>query len=95
MRPHFKKDPGVLPVLKKKPSDYIKENMFVTTSGNYLEPAFMCTKDALGLERIFLGTDYPYEDPGECMAFLEGLPLSKGEKEKVYGSNASQMGIGI
>jgi predicted TIM-barrel fold metal-dependent hydrolase len=95
VRPHFKKDPGLLPVLKKKPSDYIKENMFVTTSGNYLEPAFMCTKEALGLERILLGTDYPYEDPGECMAFLEGLPLSKEEKDMVYGSNAGQMGIRI
>jgi predicted TIM-barrel fold metal-dependent hydrolase len=53
----------------------------------------MCTKEALGLDRILLGTDYPYEDSGECMAFLEGLPLSQEEKDKIYGSNAGQVGI--
>lgn len=93
VRPHFKTDSAGLPDIKKKPSDYIKENMFVTTSGNYLEPAFMCTKEALGVERILLGTDYPYEDSGECMSFLEGLPLTPEERAMIYGSNAEQVGI--
>jgi predicted TIM-barrel fold metal-dependent hydrolase len=93
VRPHFKTDPGTLPELKKKPSDYLKNNMFVTTSGTYLEPAFICTKEALGLERILLGTDYPYEDSGECMQFLEGLPLSKEDKDMIYSLNARQVGI--
>lgn len=95
VRPHFKDDPGVLPGLKKKPSDYLKKNMFVTTSGNYLEPAFMCTKEAMGIDRILLGTDYPYEDSGECMSFLEGLPLTQHEKAMIYGSNASQVDVKV
>lgn len=93
VKPHFKADPGVLPEIKKRPSDYLKENMIVTTSGNCLEPAFMCTKEALGLDRILLGTDYPYEDPSECVQFLEGLPISQEEKDKIYSLNASQVGI--
>lgn len=93
VRPHFKTDPGFLPDLKKMPSDYLKNNMFVTTSGNYLEPAFICTKEALGLEKILLGTDYPYEDSGECMQFLEGLPLSKEDRDMIYSLNARQVGI--
>ncbi len=92
-RPHFKKDPGFLPALKKRPSDYLKNNMFVTTSGNYLQPAFICTKDAMGIDRVLLGTDYPYEDSGECMRFLESVPLSKTDREKVYSLNAKQLGI--
>jgi predicted TIM-barrel fold metal-dependent hydrolase len=92
-RPHFKKDPGFLPALKKRPSDYLKNNMFVTTSGNYLAPAFICTKDAMGVDRVLLGTDYPYEDSSECMGFLEGVPMSKKEREKVYSLNAKQLGI--
>jgi len=93
VRPHFKADPGFLPVLKKKPSDYLKENMYVTTSGNYLEPAFMCTKEALGIDRVLLGTDFPYEDSKECMQFLEGLPLSGKERDKVYSLNAGRFDI--
>ena len=88
-------DRTTIPPLEKKPSEYIKENVFVTTSGMYFEPAFMCTYHAMGIERILLGTDYPYEDPKECMRFLEGLSLPQEEKIKVYGSNASQIGITI
>jgi predicted TIM-barrel fold metal-dependent hydrolase len=93
VRPHFKTDSAGLPDIKKRPSDYLKENMFVTTSGNYLKPAFMCTKEALGMERILLGTDYPYEDSGECISFLEGLPLTPEEKTMIYSSNAEKVGI--
>ncbi len=92
-RPHFKKDSGFLPTLKKRPSDYLKTNMFVTTSGNYLAPAFICTRDAMGIDRVLLGTDYPYEDSGECLRFLEGVPLSRSDREKVYSLNAKQFGI--
>jgi predicted TIM-barrel fold metal-dependent hydrolase len=85
--------PKARPPLAKKPSDYLKNNVFVTTSGNYFTPAFMCTYEALGIDRILLGTDYPYEDPDECLQFLEGLPLTKKEKDKIYGINAGQLGI--
>ena len=93
VRPHFANDPGARRQINKKPSEYLKENMLVTTSGNYLEPAFMCTKEALGVEKILLGTDYPYEDSAECLAFLESLPLSSEEKEKIFSLNAAQVGI--
>ena len=93
VRPHFKTDSAGLPGIMKTPSAYIKENMYVTTSGNYLEPAFICTKEALGIKRILLGTDYPYEDSIECMSFLEGLPLTGEEKTMVYGTNAESIGI--
>ena len=93
VRPHFKNDPGARPDLNKKPSEYLRHNMWVTTSGNYLKPAFMCTKEALGIDRILLSTDYPYEDAGECMQFLESLPLSATEKEKIYHQNARAFGL--
>ena len=86
-------DPKARPTISKKPGEYVRTNFFVTTSGNYFEPAFRCTADALGLDRILLGTDYPYEDPEECIEFIEGLPLSTQEKEKIYSVNAAQIGI--
>jgi predicted TIM-barrel fold metal-dependent hydrolase len=93
VRPHFKNDPGARPELGRKPSEYILNNMFVTTSGNYLQPAFMCTKEALGVERILLATDYPYEEATECMDFLESLPLTQSEKENIYYRNAEIFGV--
>jgi predicted TIM-barrel fold metal-dependent hydrolase len=88
-------DRTTIPPLEKKPSDYIRNNVIVTTSGNYYKPAFMCTYEALGVERILLGTDYPYEDPKECMRFLEGLSLSQEDKDKIYYQNAKQMGFAL
>ena len=92
VRPHFKNDPDVVPRLGKKPSDYLLNNMFVSTSGNYLQPAFMCTKEAMGIDRILLATDYPLEDSSECIQFIESLPISHSEKAKIYFENSRLLG---
>jgi predicted TIM-barrel fold metal-dependent hydrolase len=91
VRPWF--DPDARPDLRKRPSDYLRENMFVTTSGNYLPAAFMCTQEAMGIDRILLGTDYPYEDSNECMRFIEELPMTPRDREKIYSRNADWLGI--
>jgi predicted TIM-barrel fold metal-dependent hydrolase len=88
-------DPAARPAISKKPSEYLKSNVFVTTSGNYYEPAFMCTREAFGIEKIILGTDYPYEDTEEGVQFIEGLPIGREEKEKIYYQNARQFGMTV
>lgn len=94
VRPHLKaSDPEVVPDLKRVPSDYLRDNMLMTTSGNYLPAAFKCTKEALGIERIMLGSDYPYEEMDEAMSFLEGLGLSQDEKEQLYFRGAERIGM--
>jgi predicted TIM-barrel fold metal-dependent hydrolase len=86
-------DPTLRPKISKRPSDYLRSNVFVTTSGNYYEPAFRCTYEALGIDRILLGTDYPYEETDDCMSFLQRINLSDKEKDKIYSLNAKQLGI--
>ena len=86
-------DPSLRPKISKRPSDYLRSNIFVTTSGNYYEPAFRCTCEALGIDRILLGTDYPYEEMDDCMHFLQRLNLSDKEKDKIYNLNAKRIGI--
>jgi predicted TIM-barrel fold metal-dependent hydrolase len=49
----------------------------------------------MGVDRILLATDYPFEDPTECMGFLEELSLSEEERTKIYNGNASQIGIKV
>jgi predicted TIM-barrel fold metal-dependent hydrolase len=93
-RPHVKRDKGALVTLERKPSEYLRDNMLVTTSGNYLPAAFKCTREALGMDKMMLGTDHPYEDMGECLAFLEGLGLEEKEKDQLYAGNAARLGFG-
>lgn len=94
VRPHIKAaDPDAVPALKKVPSEYLRDNMRVTTSGNYFAGAFNCTRDALGMDKILLGTDYPYEEMTESIAFLESLGMTAGEKALLYHDNAAELGF--
>src|SRR5260221_6635848 len=40
--------------LKRTPLDYFRENLLVTTSGNWYEPAFVCTLLAMGIATMLL-----------------------------------------
>ena len=92
-RPHTKDDSDALVSLRRKPSQYFRDNFLVTTSGNYLDAAFRCTRDVLGIESIMLGTDYPFDNPGECLAFLGSLGLSAEEESALFERNAAKVGI--
>jgi predicted TIM-barrel fold metal-dependent hydrolase len=93
LRAHF--DDSTRPKIKKRPSEYIKEQVLVTTSGMPFKPAFECTRAALGMDHIMLGTDYPYENPAEAMAFLEALPYPDKEMDMVWGGNATRIGFAV
>jgi len=88
-------DPDARPKLSKKPSEYLRNNVYITTSGNQYQPAFMCAYEAIGVDRMLLGTDYPYEDLQECIRSLEQKPISSQDKEKIYYQNAERMGISL
>lgn len=90
---HVWPDPSVAPELKRLPGDYLKDNMRVSTSGNYLNEAFVCTKNALGLDKMVLGTDYPFGSMTMCIDFLESQSLAPAEKEQLYAKTAAGLGI--
>ena len=93
MQGHSKPNPQIGPGSKEWASHYLKKNLWVTTSGNYLPAAFVCSRDGLGMDRLLLGTDFPYEDMGDCMGFLAGLPLTDDEKTSLYEANARALGF--
>lgn len=74
--------------LQKKPSDYMRENIYVTTSGMAWEPVIMYARSVLGPERVLYAMDYPYQYVPEEVAVTDGLPLGNAELEAFYASNA-------
>ena len=78
---------------KQLPSFYWGKNIFVTTSGNTSIPAFECTRSALGIGSIMLGTDYPFEKMEDCINYLETCPMTEEERELLYYKNAAKLGL--
>lgn len=74
--------------LKKPPSQYIRENFFVTTSGMCSNGPLMCAIEELGEERVMFSVDYPYESSTIAAQFIEQASISKKVMEKICYQNA-------
>ena len=77
--------------LKKTPLQYLKDNMLVTTSGNWYEPAFLCTLLALGADNILFAVDWPFEPNTTGIEFLKKLSISDADREKIAHGNAERI----
>jgi 2,3-dihydroxybenzoate decarboxylase len=79
------------PQLKKQVGDYIKENFYAATSGNFFHPALICSYMAMP-ENVLFGVDWPPESNSEAVEFMETAPiLSDNDKEKIYHLNAERI----
>ncbi len=79
------------PKVAKKLSQYVKENFYVTTSGNFFLPAFLCAYMALGADRIMFAVDYPMESAKEAVKMVESAPICDLDREKVFHLNAEKL----
>jgi predicted TIM-barrel fold metal-dependent hydrolase len=70
---------------------YFTENIYVTTSGVFDHAAFAAAVHALGTDRILFSVDYPYGSNDEARAFLDGLPVSSPDREKIAHANAERL----
>ena len=57
-----------------------------------LRAAVVCTKSALGAERMVIGTDHPFENMSACMDFLEKQPMTDVERDHLYGRRRPRSG---
>jgi predicted TIM-barrel fold metal-dependent hydrolase len=77
--------------LKKAPAQYLRENLVVTTSGNFFMPAFLCTLMALGPDNILFSVDWPYESNRVATDWLSHLQIADQDKEKICHLNAERI----
>jgi 5-carboxyvanillate decarboxylase len=74
--------------LKRKVSDYLRENIYITTSGMCWAPAVMFCRSVLGNDRVLYAMDYPYQFVPEEVAAMDNLSLSAAEKKAFFQTNA-------
>jgi 5-carboxyvanillate decarboxylase len=71
-----------------KPSEYLRRNVWVTTSGMAWAPAIMFCREVLGPDRVLYAMDYPYEYVADEVRWQDDLPLTVAEKKQFYQTNA-------
>jgi 5-carboxyvanillate decarboxylase len=77
--------------VKKLPSDYMKENFYITTSGLPWAPAITMAQSVLGVDRVLYAMDYPYQFVPEEVAMTDSFPISAADKKKLFQVNAEKV----
>lgn len=76
--------------ISQKASEYLKKNVYISTSGNLSESALRCAIDTLGADRIMFSVDYPYEDMEQAVRFMEQAAITEDERKKIFYENAEK-----
>ena len=72
-------------------SEYLKRNIYITTSGWFSDDALLYVINKVGIDRVMFSIDYPYEEQSIASEWLENIPLSFSDKEKVAYKNAAKL----
>jgi 5-carboxyvanillate decarboxylase len=82
---------AALQPLRRKPSEYLRENVHITTSGMCWEPAVMFCRSVMGADRVLYAMDYPYQYVPQEVAAMDALPVSDAEKKAFFQTNAERV----
>ncbi len=77
--------------LDKPPSDYFRQNVWVTTSGMCADAPLRCSIDMMGLGQILFSVDYPFEKAKEAGDWIEEAPLTDEERRLICYENARSL----
>jgi uncharacterized protein len=74
--------------LNRPISAYLRENVCYTFSGFNYTPTFLNLLLEVGIDRIMFSADYPFQSMRQARAFLDQLPVSTADRERIAHRNA-------
>ena len=74
-----------------KPSEYLRHNVFITTSGVCAPAPLQCAIAELGADRILFAVDYPFEAMSEAKRFLDTAPITEEDRARISYLNAERL----
>ena len=72
-------------------SQYLRENFYFTTSGNFRTQALNDVMLEVGADRIMYSVDYPYDDMAEASEWFDHAPISEPDRLKIASGNARKL----
>jgi uncharacterized protein len=70
---------------------YLRENVHYTFGGFNFATTFLNLLLEVGVERIMFSVDHPYGSMAEARAFLQQLPVSAADRERIAHGNAEKL----
>jgi hypothetical protein len=83
--------PMAMTKLSRPISSYLRENVHYTFSGFNFTPTFLDLLLEVGVDRIMFSADYPYASMTKARAFLDQLPVSPADRERIAHGNAERL----
>lgn len=77
--------------LDLKPSEYLRRNLWVTTSGVCSDEPLRCALDALGDDRVLFSVDYPFENAKLAGDWIDKVAISEDRRAKICRENARDL----
>ncbi|MBO0702015.1 MAG: amidohydrolase, partial [Candidatus Dormibacteraeota bacterium] len=71
--------------------EYVREHVHLSISGFFTVPPFLNALLELGADRLLFSVDHPFSPNGEGRAFLDALPISRADREKIAHGNAERL----
>jgi 2,3-dihydroxybenzoate decarboxylase len=71
--------------------DIFCNNFYITTSGNFSNPALLCCVMEMGVDHILFAVDWPCVANPPATLWMEGVPLCDEDKAKILSGNARRL----
>jgi len=86
----LKKSPQGIPA-KKTMREYMRNNVHLTTSGQFYDPPLHLTMHEVGVERIMFSVDYPFETTEDACVWFDDAVLTEPERLAIGRNNAIKL----
>ena len=83
--------PAAMTKISRPISSYLRENIHYTFSGFNYTPTFLDLLLEVGVDRIMFSADHPYASMVQARAFLDRLPVSPADRERIAHGNAERL----
>ncbi|SDQ16451.1 amidohydrolase family protein [Actinopolyspora saharensis] len=76
---------------EKPPTEYLRNNFYLTTSGVFRTQALLNTMLEVGTDRLLFSVDYPYESMDELAPWFDECPISETDRAKLGRTNSEKL----
>ncbi len=69
--------------------DIFCSHFYITTSGNFSNPALLCCVMEMGIDRVLFAVDWPFVANKPAVQWMDTVPLCDEDKIKILSGNAT------